>query len=64
MLKKFGESIGYKYFECSSITGENIFDGLDEIARISYYSVKDNEEEISQDYIVLENDKEQKKKGC
>ena len=63
--EKFAESIGCAYFEGSAKTGENIFDALDEIARITYFSVKDNEEEISRDSIVLEKDlKDQKKKCC
>ena len=61
----FAKSIGCTYFEGSAKTGDNIFDALDEIARITYFSVKDNEEEISRDSIVLEKEqKEQKKKCC
>ena len=66
--EQFAESIGCKYFEGSAKTGDNIFDALDEIARITYFSVKDNEEEISRDSIALEKDKdkdkEQKKRCC
>ena len=61
--ENFAESIGCKYFECSAKTGENISDALDEIARITYFSVKDNKE-ISNDSIGLEEEKEHKKKGC
>ena len=62
--EKFAESIGCKYFEGSAKTGDNIFDALDEIARITYFSVKDNEEEISRDSIVLEKDQREQKKKC
>ena len=66
--EQFAESIGCKYFEGSAKTGDNIFDALDEIARITYFSVKDNVEEISRDSIALEKDKdkdkEQKKRCC
>ena len=62
--EKFAESIGCKYYECSAKTGENISDALDEIARITYFNVKDNKELINHDSIELEEEKEQKKKSC
>ena len=64
--EKLAASIGCQYFEGSAKTGDNINEALDEIARITYLYVKDNQEEMSRDSIVLERakKKEQKKKCC
>ena len=62
--EKFAETIGCKYFEGSAKTGENIFEALNEIARITYFSVKDNEEEMNRDSVAIKKDKEPKKKCC
>ena len=45
-------------FPLSAKTGENIKETLDEIARITYLDIKDNEDEISKDSIVLKKDLE------
>ena len=66
----FAESIGCKYYEGSAKTGYNINEALDEIARITYLYMKDHQEEVPRDSIVLErtnnnnNDKLKKKKCC
>ena len=66
----FAESIGCKYYEGSAKTGYNISEALDEIARITYLYMKDHQEEMPRDSIVLErknkndNNKENKKKCC
>ena len=56
--------IGCKYFEGSAKTGENIFDALDEIARITYIDMKNNEEESRESIVLNRTKKEQKKKCC
>ena len=64
----FAESIGCKYYEGSAKTGYNISEALDEIARITYLYMKDHQEEMPRDSIVLErknkNDNNEKKKKC
>jgi len=60
----FAQSIKCQYFESSAKTGENINEALDEIARLTYFYVKDNEEEVSRDSIVLEREKNEQKKKC
>jgi Ras-related protein Rab-13 len=66
--QKFAESIGCKYYEGSAKTGYNINESLDEIARITYLYMKDNnqEEESHKDSIIIEknNSKIKKKKCC
>jgi Ras-related protein Rab-1A len=42
--EKFAESINCKYFEGSAKSGENIKEALDEIAKLTYFYVKDNDE--------------------
>ena len=42
--EKFAKSIGCKYYEGSAKSGENIKEALDEIARLTYNYVKDNDE--------------------
>ena len=59
----FAQSIKCQYFESSAKTGENINEALDEIARLTYFYVKDNEEEVSRDSIVLEREKNEQKKN-
>ena len=66
----FAESIGCKYYEGSAKTGFNINESLDEIARITYLYMKDKQEEMPRDSIVLErkninnNNNVKKKKFC
>ena len=61
--ESLSERIGCKYFEGSAKTGENIFEALDEIARITYLDMKNNQEE-SRDSIVLNRTKKVQKKRC
>ncbi len=70
--ENFAKSIGCDYYEGSAMTGININEALDDIARITYLSKKDKiEEEMrNNESIVItqknhkNKDKEKKKKCC
>ena len=64
--EKFAESINCKYFEGSAKSGENIKEALDEIAKLTYFYVKDNDEivENRRNSIELTNIQKEKKKNC
>ena len=63
--EEFAKSIGCKYYEGSAKTGLNINEALDEIARITYLSMKDKIEKEKKDSVVLEkNNATPKKKKC
>ena len=64
--EKFAESIGCKYYEGSAKSGENIKEALDEIARLTYNYVKDNDEirEKRRNSIELKRASPKEKKKC
>ena len=64
--EKFAESINCKYFEGSAKSGENIKEALDEIAKLTYFYVKDNDEiaEHRRNSIELKTIEKEKKKNC
>ena len=62
--ENFAKQIGCQYFEGSAKSGENINDALDEIARITFLYMKDNQEEERRDSIVLSKEEKSNKKKC
>ena len=62
--ENFAKQIGCQYFEGSEKSGENINDALDEIARITFLYMKDNQEEERRDSIVLSKEEKSNKKKC
>ena len=64
--EKFAKSIGCKYYEGSAKSGENIKEALDEIARLTYNYVKDNDEikEKRGNSIELKRASPKEKKKC
>ena len=63
---EFAKGIGCQYFECSAKSGENITEALDEIARISYLYIKENEKKLirSDSFVLSKGGKQEKKKCC
>ena len=66
-IDNFKKKVNCEYFECSAKTGQNVTEALDEIAKITFLSMKDNIQEMNRDdSIVLNrvNEKNEKKGKC